>query len=326
MTEETKIVPDFEQPLIELEQKITELSQQTGDNISSELNNLKEKYQQLKKQIYSNLTNWQRIQLSRHPKRPYTLDYLPLIFEEYFCLSGDRCFGTDQAIIGGLATLNNRTVVFVGHQKGRTLAENLKRNFGSAHPEGYRFARRLFLLARQFNFPIITFIDTPGAFPGIGAEERGQATAIAENILLMSKLPVPIISVVIGEGGSGGALGIGVCDRLLLLENSYYSVISPEGCAAILFRDATKAKEAAQALKITAQDIYQLGCADEIIPEPLGGAHADINETAKNIKEAIQRHLLELLALPVKVLLRQRYKKYEKIGENGGKNGRRKKH
>ena len=324
MAEETKIVPDFEQPLLELEQKINQLSQSDSDRTSAEINQLKKQYQQLKKQIYSNLTNWQRIQLSRHPQRPYTLDYLAHIFNDYQLLSGDRCFGIDGAIVGGLAMLENQTVIFVGHQKGRTLEENLKRNFGSAQPEGYRFSRRMFLLARQFKFPLITFIDTPGAFPGIEAEQRGQATAIAENILLMSELPVPIISVVIGEGGSGGALGIGVADRLLLLENSYYSVISPEGCAAILFRDAAKAKEAAEALKITARDIYQLDCADEIISEPLGGAQADIGETARNIKEAIQRHLRELTALSVKQLLNQRYKKYQIIGENGGKNVRKK--
>lgn len=260
------------------------------------------------------ITAWQRIQLARHPKRPYTLDYINNIMTDFIELHGDRCFGDDKAIVGGLAKLEERDLLVIGHQKGRDTKENLMRNFGSAHPEGYRKAMRLMKLAEKFNLPIVVFIDTPGAYPGIGAEERGQAYSIAYNIREMSRVAVPIIVFVIGEGGSGGALGIGIGDRICVLENAYYSVISPEGCAAILWKDQSKAPLAAEALKLTAADLLSFGIIDEIIEEPEGGAHNDHSKAAVRVKETILKYLDELLPLSKDEILSQRFKKFRKIG------------
>ena len=267
---------DFEKPVVEIERKIASLKEfgaSSGSDVAPELKKLEEQAKKLRNDIFGSLTDWQRIQLARHPKRPYTLDYVKLIFEGFTELHGDRAFADDRAMACGFAFLDGKPVMVMGQQKGRDIQENMERNFGMAHPEGYRKALRLMKLAEKFNRPIITFIDTTGAYPGIGAEERGQAEAIARNLREMSSLKVPVVSVVIGEGGSGGALGIGVANRMLMLENAWYSVISPEGCAAILFRDATKAPEAARALKITATDLKHFGIVDEIIAEPQGGAH-----------------------------------------------------
>lgn len=260
------------------------------------------------------ITAWQRIQLARHPKRPYTLDYINNIMTDFIELHGDRCFGDDKAIVGGFAKLQGRALLVIGHQKGRDTKENLMRNFGSAHPEGYRKAIRLMKLAERFSVPIVVFIDTPGAYPGIGAEERGQAYSIAYNIREMSRIAVPIIVFVIGEGGSGGALGIGVGDRICVLENAYYSVISPEGCAAILWKDQSKASFAAEALKLTAQDLLSFGIIDEIIEEPEGGAHNDPAKIAGRLKEVILKYLDELVSIPVEELLKLRFEKFRKIG------------
>lgn len=308
---------DFEKPIIELEKKIQELKSFISDkriDLSSELRRLEDKLEHLKKDTYSNLTAWQRVQLARHPQRPYTLDYIQMLLSEFVELHGDRAFGDDKAIVCGLAKFNNQKVAIIGHQKGRDTKENLKRNFGCAHPEGYRKALRVMQLAENFGLPIIVFIDTPGAYPGIGAEERGQSQAIALNLREMSQITVPIIAIVIGEGGSGGALGIGVADRVCVLENAYYSVISPEGCAAILWKDGAKAPEAAEALKLTAQDLLKTGIIDEVIQEPLGGAHRDPQETAENIKESINKNLKGLKALDKNELLKLRYKKYRDMG------------
>ncbi|MBU2567822.1 MAG: acetyl-CoA carboxylase carboxyltransferase subunit alpha [Elusimicrobia bacterium] len=256
----------------------------------------------------------QKVLLARHPKRPYTLDYISAMFTDFTELHGDRAFADDKAIVAGLAVFDETPVLIMGQQKGRTVEENIERNFGMMHPEGYRKALRLMKLAEKFSKPIIIFIDTPGAYPGIGAEERGQSEAIARNLREMSVIRTPVICVVIGEGGSGGALGIGVADRILMLENSYYSVISPEGCAAILFRDASKNDEAAAALKLTAQDLYQTGIIDEIIQEPAEGAHADPVGASRNISDSLKKHLVELKTIPVRELLVKRYRKYRKIG------------
>jgi len=257
------------------------------------------------------------VQLARHPNRPYTLDYINMLMSDFIELHGDRCFADDKAIITGLAKLDNEGIGVIGHQKGRDTKENLKRNFGCAHPEGYRKALRIMQLAEKFSLPIVIFIDTPGAYPGIGAEERGQAQAIALNLREMAQIAVPIIAIVIGEGGSGGALGIGVADRICVLENAYYSVISPEGCAAILWKNGSKAPEAAEALKLTAPDLLKMGLIDEIIPEPLGGAHRDPQKTAEAIGEAIKRNLQELSALSKENLLKSRYRKFRQIGRLG---------
>lgn len=311
---------EFEKPILELEKKIQELKKFISEkniDLSSELKRLEEKLKQLKEDTYTHLTAWQRVQLARHPQRPYTLDYINMIMTDFIELHGDRLFGDDKAIVAGLAKLDNQKLVVIGHQKGRDTKENLKRNFGCAHPEGYRKALRVMQLAEKFNLPILIFIDTPGAYPGIGAEERGQAQAIALNLREMSSISVPIIAIVIGEGGSGGALGIGVADRIFVLENAYYSVISPEGCAAILWKDSTKAAEAAEVLKLTANDLLKLGIIDEVIPEPLGGAHRDPQGTAKNIKETILKNLKELKALSKDELLKLRYAKFRRIGVVG---------
>jgi acetyl-CoA carboxylase carboxyl transferase subunit alpha len=311
---------DFEKPIIELEKKIQELKDFISDkkiDLSSEVRRLEDKLQHLKKDTYSNLTAWQKVQLARHPARPYTLDYINMIMSDFIELHGDRAFADDKALISGFAKIDNQKIVVMGHQKGRDTKENLERNFGCAHPEGYRKALRVMQLAQEFNKPIVIFIDTPGAYPGIGAEERGQSQAIALNLREMAGIAVPIIATVIGEGGSGGALGIGVADRVFVLENAYYSVISPEGCAAILWKNGSKAPEAAEALKLTAQDLLKTGIIDEVIPEPLGGAHRGPQETAENIKESINKNLKILKALDKDELLKLRYKKYRDMGRVG---------
>ncbi|RKY50901.1 MAG: acetyl-CoA carboxylase carboxyl transferase subunit alpha [Candidatus Neomarinimicrobiota bacterium] len=311
------IILDFEKPIVELEKKIQEMkdiSAANGMDLSGEIKSLEAKLEKLIKKTYSNLTRWQRVQLARHPARPYTLDYISRICSEFIEVHGDRFFGDDKAIVTGFGVIDDLKVVIIGQQKGRSTKENLYRNFGMPHPEGYRKALRVMKLAEKFNKPVISFIDTPGAYPGIGAEERGQAEAIARNLFEMSRLRVPILIVVIGEGASGGALGIGVGDRILVMENTWYSVISPEGCASILFRDASKAPIAAEAMKVTAYDLGELGIADEIIPEPIGGAHRDYDMAAKYVKETIVRHLRELLQIPVDELVERRIHKYGMMG------------
>jgi acetyl-CoA carboxylase carboxyl transferase subunit alpha len=309
---------EFEKPLLELEQRIDELrsfADSQSIDVAKELKRLEAKADELRREIYGKLTRWQITQIARHPRRPYMLDYVRNIGIDFTELHGDRRFGDDEAIVAGLGFFGRRKVVIVGHQKGRDTKENILRNFGMAHPEGYRKALRVMALGAKFGRPIITFVDTPGAYPGIGAEERGQAEAIAVNLHEMSRLPVPIVVVVIGEGGSGGALGIGVGDRVLMLEYSIYSVISPEGCASILFRDAARAREAAEAMKITARDLLDLGVIDEIISEPSGGAHRDPALAAKTVGAAIERHLSELEGSSGEELVRRRLAKFMAMGE-----------
>jgi acetyl-CoA carboxylase carboxyl transferase subunit alpha len=311
------IILDFEKPIVELEKKIEEmkeLSSASDVNLTQEIGKLEEKLSKMVEKIYSGLTRWQRVQLARHPNRPYTMDYLNRITSDFIELHGDRYFADDKAIIAGIATIEGHKIAVVGHQKGRNTRENLFRNFGMPHPEGYRKALRIMKLAEKFDRPVISLIDTPGAYPGIGAEERGQAEAIAKNLFEMSRLRVPILIVIIGEGASGGALGIGVGDRLIVMENTWYSVISPEGCASILFRDSSKAPIAAESMKVTASDLRELGIADEIIPEPLGGAHRNYDEAARILKEAILRNLDDLSKIPVDVLVERRVEKYSKMG------------
>jgi len=301
---------DFEQPIAELEAKIDELRRVGFDNeinISEEIARLEEKSRKLTASVFSSLTAWQISQLSRHPLRPYTLDYIQMIFTDFHELHGDRAFADDPAIVGGLARLEGRPVMVIGHQKGRDTKEKIRRNFGMPRPEGYRKALRLMQMAERFRLPVLTFIDTPGAYPGIDAEERGQSEAIARNLFVMAQLKTPVICTVIGEGGSGGALAIGVGDRLLMLEYSTYSVISPEGCASILWKSADKAELAADAMGITSQRLEELGLIDEIIPEPLGGAHRDKKQAAANIKEVLLRHLDHLSRVPLPNLLDERY-------------------
>ena len=312
--------PDFEKPIIELEKKIQELKSFISEkkiDLSSEVKKLEERLEHLRKDTYSNLTPWQRVQLARHQQRPYTLDYINMIMSDFVELHGDRFFGDDRALVCGLAKIEKKKLLVMGHQKGRDTKENLKRNFGCAHPEGYRKALRLMQLAEEFGLPVVVFIDTPGAYPGIGAEERGQSQAIALNLREMMRIATPIVSIVIGEGGSGGALGVGVADRVAVMENSYYSVISPEGCAAILWKDGAKAAQAAEVLKLTGQDLLKMGIIDEIIPEPFGGAHRDPQKSGQNIKEAILRNLKELNNLTPEKLLELRYKKFRSIGVTG---------
>ncbi len=307
----------FEKPITELEKKIEELrkfSVSQKIDVSEEIRQLEERANSIKQEIYSNLTAWQRVQIARHPNRPYFLDYIKMIADEFVELHGDRHFGDDKALVGGLAWISGHKLLVLGHQKGRDTKENLMRNFGSAHPEGYRKALRLMKIADKFAFPIVTFIDTPGAYPGIGAEERGQAEAIAVNLREMMGLRVPIVITVIGEGGSGGALGIGIGDRILMLQNSYYSVISPEGCSAILWKDRKRSEDAAAALKLTGRDLLELGIVDEIVPEPMGGAHRDPATTAENLKESILRHLNELYKFSAQELLNNRYGKFRNMG------------
>lgn len=308
---------DFEKPILELERKIEELKKFTSKekiNLQSEIKKLEDKLEEVKREVFNNLSPWQRVQISRHPKRPYTLDYVRTIMSDFIELHGDRSFSNDRAIVCGLAKLNNFKIMIIGHQKGRDIKENLRRNFGSAHPEGYRKAIRVMKLAEKFDVPIFCFIDTPGAYPGIGAEERGQAEAIAYNLHEMAQIAVPIIIVVIGEGGSGGALGIGVGDKICVMENAYYSVISPEGCAAILWRDRTKAPEAAKVLKITADELLELGIIDEVIKEPLGGAHRNPEQAMKNVKASMIKNLKEVSALDKDEIVKARYEKFRKIG------------
>ncbi len=310
-------VLDFEKPIVELERKITELKNlsSSGDlDLDSEVKKLESRLAHVKKETYVNLTPWQRVQIARHPKRPYTLDYISLIFSDFVELHGDRTFADDKALIGGFAMLEGRPVLVLGHQKGRDAKENIMRNFGSAHPEGYRKALRLMKMAEKFEIPIIVFVDTPGAYPGVGAEERGQAYTIAMNIREMARINVPILVFVIGEGGSGGALGVGIGDRVMVLENAYYSVISPEGCAAILWKDRTKAPEAAAALRLTAKDLWEMKLIDEVLKEPLGGAHQNPEEMAETIKEGIKKNLKDVESQNRLLLVQSRYEKFRNMG------------
>ncbi len=308
---------EFEKPLGELERQIDELKRIAGDqdlDVAGEILTLEEKLVTMRSEIYLGLTPMQRVMVARHPRRPYTLDYLSSIFTDFIELHGDRLFRDDPAIVGGWARLAGQSVMVIGHQKGRDTKENLKRNFGMPHPEGYRKALRLMQLAARFEAPIVTLIDTPGAYPGLGAEERGQSEALARNILEMSVLPTPIISVVIGEGGSGGALALGVSDRILMFENSVYSVISPEGCAAILWKDATLRERAAEALCLTPNDLVRLGIVDEIIAEPVGGAHFDPDAAGESLRTALIKQLTELRRMRTEKLLKRRQEKYAAMG------------
>jgi len=306
----------FEKPIADLEETIDQLKEHSKDGIdmSGEIKSAEKKLEKALRETYESLTPWQRVQVARHPLRPYTLDYINAICEDFVEIHGDRRFSDDKAIVTGFGKINGIKVCLMGHQKGRDTKENLERSFGSAHPEGYRKAMRVMLLAEKRNLPIITFIDTPGAYPGVGAEERGQAEAIAYNLREMTGIKVPIIVVVIGEGGSGGALGIGVGNKVLILENAYYSVISPEGCAAILWKDQSRAPDAASALKLTSYDLLALGIVDEVIKEPLGGAHRDFGETVDNVREALLKHLTELGKLPAEEVLERRYQRFRALG------------
>ncbi|MCF6312714.1 MAG: acetyl-CoA carboxylase carboxyltransferase subunit alpha [Verrucomicrobiales bacterium] len=317
-----KVEPlEFEKPIVDLERQLAALKDHSagqGVGAESEIEKIEEKISKMKYEVYQGLTAWQRVQIARHTQRPFTLDYVENCFDDFLELHGDRHIGDDDAMPAGFARLEGRRCIVLGHQKGRNTKENLLRNFGSAHPEGYRKALRLMRLADKFGKPIVTFIDTPGAYPGIGAEERNIAEAIAFNLREMMRIKVPIVAVVIGEGGSGGALGIGIADRVLMLENSYYSVISPEGCAAILWKDRKYAEDAATAMKLTAKDLKAMDVIDEIIPEPLGGAHHDHITMGRSVKSALVKHLTELRELDTEELLEQRYEKFRKFGEFRG--------
>jgi acetyl-CoA carboxylase carboxyl transferase subunit alpha len=311
------VVLDFEKPIVALEKKIANMKAYATEqnvDLSEEIKKHEVRLHKLMEDTYSKLTRWQKVQLSRHPDRPYTLDYIEQIFSDFLELHGDRYFADDRALVAGLAKLEGMPVMVMGQQKGRTTKDKLYRNFGMMNPDGYRKALRLMKLAAKFRRPVIVFVDTPGAYPGLGAEERGQGEAIARNLFEMSHLPVPIIIVIIGEGASGGALGIGVGDRVLMMENGWYSVISPEGCAAILWKDSGKAPQAAEILKLTAPDLLELGVIDEIIREPLGGAHRDIASVSKTIKERILFHLNTLSGYKPEKLIAMRIEKYCKIG------------
>lgn len=308
---------EFEKEIVELENKIVEMkkfSEEKGIDLSGEISRFVAERDEKLKEIYKNLSSWDKVFVSRHPERPYTLDYIENIATDFIELHGDRLFKDDPAIVGGFCKIDGKKVLIVGHQKGRTTEEKIYRNFGMANPEGYRKALRLFKMAERFSIPIVTFIDTPGAYPGIEAEEHGQGEAIARNLMEMSGLKVPVISFVIGEGGSGGALGLGVSDRIYMLENSVYSVISPEGCAAILYKDASRAEEAAENLKITAQSLYRLGVIDGIVEEPAGGAHRDHKCIALNLKNIILSSFSELEKISVEELVENRYNKFRKMG------------
>lgn len=312
---------EFEKPIVELEAKLEDLKRHSRDNdinFDQEVQRMEAKIEETKRQIYLNLTAWERVQIARHPARPYALDYIQLAFGDFVELRGDRLYGEDRAMPGGLVTVKGRKCMAIGHQKGRELKENIKRNFGCANPEGYRKALRLMKLAEKFSLPFISLIDTPGAYPGIGSEERHISEAIAVNLREMMVLRTPTVAVVIGEGGSGGALGIGVADRVIMLENAYYSVISPEGCAAILWKHRKHAPEAAAALKLTAQDLLELKLVDEVIPEPLGGAHQNQAAMLEGVREVVARNLEELSRVPMDKLLAQRYAKFRRIGEFAG--------
>jgi acetyl-CoA carboxylase carboxyl transferase subunit alpha len=308
---------EFEKHIVDIQDQIEVLldtASGKGLDVTDELRVLRKKLEILREETYRNLSPIEQVQVARHPQRPYTLDYVGMIFSDWMELHGDRGFRDDAAIVGGWARLGGEPVMLIGHQKGRDMKENLRRNFGMPHPEGYRKALRLMRMAEKFGRPVVTFIDTPGAYPGIGAEERGQAEAIAMNLREMARLKVPLISVVIGEGGSGGALALGVTDRILMMEHSIYSVISPEGCAAILWRSADQRDKAAAALKLTSEDLLQLGVADEVIPEPPGGAHADWEAAAAAVKEAVLNHLKDLSAQKPDQLLKKRWAKFEAMG------------
>jgi acetyl-CoA carboxylase carboxyl transferase subunit alpha len=306
---------EFEKPVLELENRIAEL-RASEDSVAArdEIAKLEERLARLQQRVYSGLTAWQRTQIARHPKRPHTLDLVNLLLENWVELHGDRVFGDDKAIVGGLATFDGEPVVVIGHQKGRDTRENIARNFGMPHPEGYRKALRLMQLAAKFGKPIITLIDTPGAYPGLAAEERGQAEAIARNLREMAGLPTPVICVVTGEGGSGGALALGVGNRVLMLEYAIYSVISPEGCAAILWGEAAKASEAAELMRVTAPDLLKLGVIDAIVPEPVGGAHRNWDATAASLREALREQLWQLRSKSEAELIEERQEKFRRIG------------
>ncbi len=313
-----KYLLQFEKPLMELEREIeaTKLTAlERGIDMSGEIEVLQAKLDREAKSFYQNLTRWQRVQMARHPERPYTLDYVKGITDWSFELHGDRHYADDKAVVGGLAEIDGERVIFIGQQKGRGTRDNVYRNFGMPNPEGYRKAMRLMGLGAKFKRPVISFIDTPGAYPGIGAEERGQAQAIAQNLMFMSTLPVPVIIIVIGEGASGGALGMGVGDRLIMLENTWFSVISPEGCASILYRDASKAEEAADAMRVTPKDLVEMGICDRILPEPLGGAHRDVDAMMATMKKAVLETLAELRDMPADKLVAARIRRYEQLGK-----------
>ncbi|MDQ3300634.1 MAG: acetyl-CoA carboxylase carboxyltransferase subunit alpha [Myxococcota bacterium] len=311
-----RMILEFERPIIDLERKISELRtlSTAAVDFSAEIRKLEQKARKLQKEIFADLSAQQKVQLARHPGRPYMMDYVSLIMDDFVELHGDRSFRDDPAIVGGLAQFDEWEILVLGHQKGRNTKDNMHRNFGMARPEGYRKATRLMRLASRFKRPIICFIDTPGAYPGLGAEERGQAEAIAKALQVMSSLECPMISVVLGEGGSGGALALGVTDKILMLEYSIYSVISPEGCASILWRDPAKISEAATQLKLTAPDLVQLGICDEIIPEAAGGAHRNAAVTASKLRASLKNHLRELTELPTAELIERRYQKFRKMG------------
>src|SRR6266496_643186 len=308
---------DFERPIFELERRLEDLKDHSDKHdvdLDPAIKDLKTKLRETRRRIYGNLTAWQRVQIARHTQRPFALDYLERCFADWIELHGDRRFADDRAMPCGLATLDGQRCVVITHQKGRNTKENVMRNFGCAHPEGYRKALRLMRLAEKFRAPVISLIDTPGAFPGIGSEERHISEAIAVNLFEMMRLRVPIIAAVIGEGGSGGALGIGVADHVMILENAYYSVISPEACSAILWRDRRQAAEAAEALKLTAQDLLKLEVVDEIVPEPEGGAHRDYDSVTANLGSALRRNLAQISKIPIDELLKQRYEKFRRFG------------
>jgi len=309
-----QLILDFERPLVELERKIEDLRQLETDEFSEEIEQLEAKASRLLDEIFADLSPWQVVQLSRHPARPYFLDYVDELITDFTELHGDRLYRDDPAIIGGMGFFDHKPVMVIGHQKGRNTKENMRRNFGMPRPEGYRKAKRLMELAGRFGVPIVTLIDTPGAYPGIGAEERGQAEAIARNLEVMAGLPVPVVSVVIGEGGSGGALALGVTNRILMLQYSIYSVISPEGCASILWKDGAKASKAANVLRLGARDILKLKVADEVITEPRGGAHRDPTATAQDLGKALRRHLTELGSMSAEELVQHRYDKFRSMG------------
>jgi len=309
---------EFERDIVELQRQIETLlrsAEEKGIDVSSEVRVLGRKLEVLREETFRNLTPLEQVHVARHPRRPHTLDYVPRIFTDWIELSGDRAFRDDGAVVGGWARLDGASLMVVGHQKGRDMKANLRRNFGSPHPEGYRKALRLMQLAEKFRRPVVTFIDTPGAYPGVGAEERGQAEAIARNLREMARLRVPVVCVVIGEGGSGGALALGVGNRILMLEHAVYSVISPEGCAAILWRTADQREKAARALKLTSSELFKRGIADEIVQEPPGGAHADWDEAARRVKDALARNLRELKGMEPEALVRDRQSKFESMGE-----------
>jgi acetyl-CoA carboxylase carboxyl transferase subunit alpha len=306
---------EFEKPILELETRIAELRASENEAATrDEITRLEERLRRLQQRVYGSLSAWQRAQIARHPKRPHALDLYKLLLDDFVELHGDRVFGDDLAVVGGLAVFEGEPVVVLGHQKGRDTRENIARNFGMPHPEGYRKALRLMQLADKFSKPIITFIDTPGAYPGLGAEERGQAEAIARNLREMAALRTPVVAVVTGEGGSGGALAIGVANRVLMLEHAIYSVISPEGCAAILWGDGAKAPEAAQLMRITAPDLQKAGVIDAVIPEPMGGAHRSWEDAAANLRIALREHLGQLRSLSGDALVQDRYEKFRRIG------------